>query len=217
MKKKIIYILAICIIIIGAVIIGTMGLKADITYSRNIRIDVYLGKSFENEDIRQIAKEIFGNDKILVQKIEYYGDMASITVNHDNKEDLKEKLEQFNNKINEKYEIKNKVEDLNITYQPKEKLTDVLKPYVLPLAISLIVVLVYVMVRYRKIGILKTIAAYVVSVLASEAVLLSFLAIARVPINRLIVPIGLLVYIITITIITAIQESKYYHYKENIK
>ena len=62
--KKMIYIVLAIIIIVGAVIIGTMGLEVDITYRKNIRIDVYLGKEFDNNDIRLIAKGIFKDDDI---------------------------------------------------------------------------------------------------------------------------------------------------------
>ena len=42
--KKVVYAILICIIIAGIVVIGTVGLKADIVYSKNVEIDVYLAK-----------------------------------------------------------------------------------------------------------------------------------------------------------------------------
>ena len=42
--KKIIYAVLICVIIAGIVIIATLGLNADIIYSKNVQIDVYIGK-----------------------------------------------------------------------------------------------------------------------------------------------------------------------------
>lgn len=217
MKKKIIYGILIVIIIAGIVIVATQGLKADIIYSKNVKIDIYLGKDFENSDIKQIAQEVFGYDRIIVQKIELYGDMVSITIPDNNDENMDEKVEQLNSKINEKYELKNKVDDITVTHQPKIKLSSIFTPYIWPLAISALIILVYIIVRYRKIGIFRTIAFYAVTILASEAVYLSTLAIARIPVNRLVMPIGLLIYVVVLTIVTAIKEKQYAKFKETLK
>lgn len=217
MKKKMIYGILIVIIIAGIVIVATQGLKADIIYSKNVKIDIYLGKDFENSDIKQIAQEVFGYDRIIVQKIELYGDMVSITIPDNNDENMDEKVEQLNSKINEKYELKNKVDDITVTHQPKIKLSSIFTPYIWPLAISALIILVYIIVRYRKIGIFRTIAFYAVTILASEAVYLSILAIARIPVNRLVMPIGLLIYVVVLTIVTAIKEKQYAKFKETLK
>ena len=210
--KKLVYAILICIIVAGAVIIGTMGLKADIIYSKNVRIDLYVGKDYDKQEIEQMAKEVFGINRALVQQVEYYGDMFSLTISQDTP-NIEEKVEQFNTKINEKYELENKADEIQITYQPKIKLSSVLTPYILPLAISIGIILVYVMIRFRKIGIFKTLVFYVLTILAAETIYLSVFAITRLPINRIVIPIGLLIYVIVITIITAIQENKLSRYK----
>ena len=69
MKKKIFYAILICIIVAGAIVIGTMGLKADIIYSKNVRIDMYLGKEYNHNEVEQIAKEIFNTKIITLENI----------------------------------------------------------------------------------------------------------------------------------------------------
>lgn len=160
-----------------------------------------------------MAKEVFGTDRALVQQVEYYGDMFTLTVSQDI-EDIDAKVKEFGNKINEKYELEEDNVDINVTYQPKIKLSSVITPYILPIAISMIIILIYVCVRFRKIGIFKTLLFYVLTTLAAEAVYLSILAIARIPINRLVTPIGLAIYVVIITIVTAIQEKKLTTYNE---
>ena len=214
MKKEMIYVVAILLIIAGGIVIGTMGLKADITYSKNVRIDVYLGKTFENEEIKQIAEEVFGKDRILVQKVEHYGDMASITVTSKAAQNIEEKVKQLNEKINAKYELENKAEDIVVVNQPKIKLSSVLLPYIAPLTVSSVIILIYVAIRFKKIGIFKTLVNYIFCIVASEAVYLSVLAITRIPINRAVMPIGLIIYIVTITIVTTVTENKYRTYQE---
>ena len=206
--KKLIYAILVCIIVVGAIITCTVGLKADIIYSKNTQIDIYIGKSFKERDLKQIAKEVFPNERIIVQKIELFDDMVAITIPEKSDEELKEKLEQLNTKINEKYEVENKVEDITVSHNPKIKLFSILKPYIIPIAITIIIILIFAMIRYKKIGVLKILGTYILSVGAVEAIYLSILAITRFPINRIVVPIGLLLYITTITILGFMYEKK---------
>lgn len=206
--KKIVYIILACIIIIGTVITLTMGLKADIIYSKNTEIDIYIGKQVNKEEINNIVNEIFPKERVIVQQIELFEDMVSITIPEKSDEDLKSQIEQLNTKINEKYGTENKVEDIKIIHNPKIKLSSIIKPYIIPIAISASIILLYVIVRYRKLGILKIIISYLLSIGAVEAVFLSILAITRFPINRLVVPIGLMLYVITLTILGFINENK---------
>lgn len=210
--KKIIYAVLICIIIAGGIVIGTMGLNTDITYSKSVRMDIYLGKTFENSDIKQIAKEVFGTDNILVQKVELFEDMVAITVKQKDIDNINESLEslntKLNEKLNEKYELENKVEDIAVTYQPKIRLSSIMKPYLVPCIISGIIILVYAAIRFRKIGTLKTIVKYIVAILGTEAIYLSIIAITRIPVNRFVIPVGLLIYIVAATLVTIMQEKK---------
>ena len=212
MKKKIFYTILICIIVAGAIVIGTMGLKADIIYSKNIKIDVYIGKDYNNNEIEQMAKEVFNTNRVIVQQVEYFGDMFSLIISQD-VENIDEKAEEFAAKINETYELSEEDTNIQVIYQPKIKLSSILIPYLLPIAISMAIILIYVIIRFRKIGILKTLGLYILTVLVSEAVYLSILAIFRIPINRLVTPIGLAIYVIVVTIVTAINEKKLVSYQ----
>ena len=206
--KKVVYIILACIIIIGTVITATMGLKADLIYSKNVEIDIYIGKQVNKEEINDIVKEVFSEKKVIVQQIELFEDMVSITIPEKSDEELKTQIEQLNTKINEKYGPENKAEDIKVIHNSKIKLSSIIKPYIVPIAISVLVILVYVIVRYRKLGILKTIVSYILTVGAVEAVFLSIIAITRFPINRLVIPIGLLLYVTTITILGFLNENK---------
>lgn len=205
MKKKIFYILLVCIIVAGTIVIATMGLKADIIYSKNIRIDVYLGKEYNHDEIEQMAKEIFETNRTIIRQVEYFGDMFSLTISQDI-ENIDEKVDEFTAKINETYELPEEGADVTVTYQPKVRLSSIIMPYLVPIGISMGIILIYAIVRFRKIGILRTLGTYILAILASEAVYLSILAILRIPVNRLVTPIGLAIYVIVITIVTAKRE-----------
>lgn len=207
--KKVIYAILICLIIAGIVIIATVGLKADIIYSKNVELDIYLGKSFEIKDLQSIVNEVFPKERAIIQEIELFGDTVSITL-EDNRteEELNSKIEELNKKINEKYELENEAKDITVTHNPKIKLSSILMPYVYSLGISLVIILIYVGIRYRKLGIVKTLITYLLAIGATEMLLLSVIAITRFPINRLVIPVGLLLFVVVITILGFSNERK---------
>ena len=90
MSKKIIYGILILTIIVGATLIATIGLNLSIEYNENTKIYVYIGKKFENKEIKQIASEVFKTNKVTVRKVEVYEDMACITTEKQNSENLNE-------------------------------------------------------------------------------------------------------------------------------
>lgn len=207
--KKLIYAILICIIIAGIVIIATVGLKADIVYSKNVKIEIFLGKTFEMKDMKNIIEEVFPNERKLVQEIELFEDSVSITL-ADNRaeEELNTKVEELNKKINEKYDLDNKTEDITITHNPKVKLSSIIIPYISGLAISLIIILIYVSIRYKKLGVLNILSTYILSILGAEMLLLSIIAITRFAINRTVIPLGLLLLVVIITILGLLNEKK---------
>ena len=114
--------------------------------------------------------------------------------------ELNEKVEQFTNKLNEKYSTELKVDnDITIVHNPKIRLSSIIKPYAWPIAISTVIILAFVAIRYKKIGLVKTIASYAGFVLLVEGVYFGLLAITRFPINRFVIPVGLSLMIITFT------------------
>jgi preprotein translocase subunit SecF len=213
MNKKIIYGILALIVLVGVVLVVTIGLKLDMKNDANTKIYVYIGKEFDNNDIEQIAKETFETDTAIVQKVEIYNEMALITIKEQNTENINEKIESLNSKINEKYGLENKKEDIVINNETKINMYSVIKPYILPMLISLIVILVYSSIIYRKLGILKNIIIYVLTVIGSQLLYASILVITRLPFNMFIIPIGLIIYAITIVVVTIIKQKQLNDYK----
>ena len=207
--KKIVYAILICIIIAGIVIIATIGLNADIIYSKNVEIDVYLGKTFEKNDIKNIVNDVFPNERVIIQEIEMFGDMFSITLaDNRSEEELNTKVDELTTKINEKYEVELSEDDIDVVHNAKIRLSSIILPYVYILAIAIVLVLVFIGFRYKKLGVIKTLATYLLSIAASELVLLSIIAITRFPINRMVIPAGLLVFVVVVTVLGCINEKK---------
>lgn len=206
--KKIEYIILICIIIAGIIIIPTIGLNADLIYSKNVEIDVYLGKTFNMNDMENLVNEVFPDEKNIIQQIEVFGDMVAITIpDTRTEEELDSKVEELTAKINEKYELEITSDDVQITHNPKVRLSSVVIPYALWIGISAALILVYVAIRYRKLGVVKTLLTYIISIVAVELLLLSIIAITRYPVNRIIVPLGLAAFVIVVTVLGIKNEA----------
>lgn len=217
MSKKIIYGILILTIIVGATLIATIGLNLSIEYNENTKIYVYIGKKFENKEIKQIASEVFKTNKVTVRKVEVYEDMACITTEKQNSENLNERIEELNAKINEKYELENKTEDIVTKNEPKIKVYTIVKPYIWPVIISSVIIIICSAIIFRKIGIIKTIITYVLSILGSQALYMSIIAIIRIPVDKYTMPIALIVYMIAIIATTIIKQKQLENYKLNEK
>ena len=190
--KKIISIVLIFLMLIVIIIIATLGFNVGKKYSENSQINIYIGKEVKKEDLESIAEEIFGKNKSIVQLVELYNDMAQITV----KEVTDEQIEELNTKINEKYELENTIgEELIVTQNANARLRDLIYPYLLPIAISGIIIIIYNVIRFRKVGKLKVLYKTIMFLVVPQAILASIYAIFRIPITRMVSVLSIILYI----------------------
>lgn len=209
--KKIVYAVLAVIIIIGIIMIATVGFNVDVIYSNHREVKVYVGKDYDIYEINQIVNEVIPDEKIVINGVEKFND--SFVIKAKNISD--EQIENLKQKISEKYEIseENKTNMITIYDVGNLRIRDVIRPYVVPVIIATVIILVYMAVRYKKLGAVKVILQEIVVLAIAGALLLSIICITRCPVNRLFIPSGLTVYILTI-ITTNLQFSKQL---ENIK
>ena len=194
--KKVVSILLICLLIAGIIVIAVKGFNVGLKYSENTQIAINIGKTFEINDIKKITSEVFKGQRVIIQKVELYEDMVQITV----KEASEEQINELNTKINEKYELENSIDDVEVVQNANVRLRTLIKPYILPISILSIVTILYAMIVYRKQGILYVLYTTAMAIVAPQAILSSLYAVTRIPINRLTSIIAVVVYIASITI-----------------
>ena len=207
--KKVIQILLICLIIAGTIVTATVGFNVGLKYSEHDEISINVGSKFNVADIKATAKEVFGNSNVLVQQVELYKDMVQITV----KEATEEQITTLNDKINEKYKIENQLTDIKVvTRQSNVRLRDIVKPYIVPVAIVSAITIVYVMIAFRKLGIWQVLYNTLMNMVAPQAIFAGFYAVTRIPVNRLTVVIAILIYIASIMLnivyLNKIEQNK---------
>lgn len=203
-KKKIYCIAYAIVIVVGIIITCIFGFNVDLVYREHKHVDIMIGKQFDYNEIKELAKEALNDKNIYVEKVELYGDMVSVNA----KEITDEQLETLNNKINEKYEIENKTEDLEVITVPKEKISDVIKPYILPVITSAILILVYAVIRYRKLGIINVLLKVSAINVLVQATYFSIYAITRISFDKLTLSGALILLMVSLFITFYKLESE---------
>lgn len=202
--KKISYLVICIIIVIGAVVAGVKGFKFDMQYEARNKITLSNKTGIEISEIEQIAKEVLGDKRFKVQEVELFGNTVSIIANEITEDEKTKIVEKFN----EKYGTDVSIDSVTITNIPHTRIRDIIKPYILPIAITFIIILVYFMIRYSKLGITKVCIETIAKTVLMELLAFSIIAIARIPFGTIVPPIILGVYTITVAIISSNFENK---------
>ena len=202
-SKQLKIVLIVLIIIAGIAMIAVKGFNFDLKYQDTQRVELYLETEFNISDIKQITNEVFGNQRVMIQKVEVFEDSVSITTTSIS-------YEQKNNlitKVNEKYGTELKAEDIQIEDIAHTRGRDIIKPYIIPFAIAVIATLVYIGIRYYKLNTVKVVLKSIGILLLSQVLLFSIIAITRIPIGRLTIPMVILVYLLTLFGMTSRYEK----------
>ena len=186
-KSKIISIILIIIFIIAIVLTGIRGLNVDLNYSEGVSILFNLNQQFNTKDVESIAKEIWPDGQIIVQKVEVYDETALIKVSSVNDEQLTNLV----NKINEKYGLELSQSDISVQYNSNVQIRDIVRPYIVPMLITTALIVLYYSIRFRGV---KEILDLLIKLIFAEGILYSIYAITRLPIDVLTMPIGMLVF-----------------------
>ena len=202
-SKQLKIILIALVIIAGIVMIAVKGFNFDLKYQDTQRVELYLKTEFNISDIKQITDEVFGNQKVMIQKVEVFEDSVSITTTSISEEQKSNLI----TKINEKYGTELTAEDTTVEDIGHTRGRDIIKPYVIPFVIAVIIVLIYLGIRYYKLSIAKVIAKSIGIMALAQILLFSVIAITRIPIGRLTIPMVILVYLLTLFGITNMFEK----------
>lgn len=213
MKKKVLYVVIGIIIIVGIIVGALKGLNLGLEYQANEKIELYIGKVVDRKDIEEIANGVFGKGENKVQIIEIFNDMVSITVRESNDEQIKN----FVNTVNEKYGVEYTKDDVEVVKEPQMNIMDIISPYIIPVVIAAILVVLYIAIRYYKLGFWKTLLFSILIIVVIEALLYSVYAIIRLPVNSMTIPIALSVFVLTVLGITINCENKLKKIKKDVE
>ena len=109
-NKKILSVLAILIVVAGIIMIATKGFNFDLKYQKTQKVELSLNQEFKNSEVKEIAKEVFENQPIMIEKVEVFEDTVAITTTKITEEQKANLI----TKINEKYGTQLNQEATNI-------------------------------------------------------------------------------------------------------
>lgn len=208
--NKIIIAIIVALIIIATIITATIGFEVELKFKDSQKIELYLEKEFEMSDIQNITNEVFKNQKVIIQKIEVYEDALSITAS----EITEDQKEQIINKVNEKYNTQVSADQVNITTVPRLRIRKMFTQYIVPFIIALGIILIYMAIRYFKLGSIKVVGQTLLTIIITQIILFSVIAITRNPLGRITIPMVITVLVFTLLTLTTNYEKKLKKIKE---
>lgn len=231
-KQIILSIIFLLIIISGAIVICLKGFNFELKYQNAQKVQINIDKDFNISDINDISKEVFGKQNILTQYVEMFKDTVQITTTSISDD----QVQQLVDKLNAKYraeEVANSItnstsenttnntttentsatlfskDNITVKNVPHMQLRDIVEPIILNLAIAIAVTLVYVAVRYRKLGTVKVlISCLLCGIIIPEALVFAIIAITRIPMGTTTLPIILITYVLGITLFVTKKEKQ---------
>ena len=177
------------------------------------RVELYLEKDFEISDIKNITNEVFKNESVVIQKVEVFGDTVGITAS----EITDEQKQQLVEKVNEKYSLELNADSTEIEKIPNERLRDLISPYIFAFSLATGLIILYMILKYKKLGMLNILIKTLCTIVIAQATLFSVIAITRIPVGRLTIPMVIVVYLFTIYVLTHNYENKLDKIKEENK
>ena len=203
-KNIIIYVIICLIIIAGVAVWEAKGFRTEMQFTPRKEIELTNYTGIDVSDIEAIASDTLGNTRFMVQRVETFGNAVVIVA-----KDITE--EQRNNivtKFNEKYGTELKSENIEIVSIPFTRIKDVIKRFIVPGIVSLVLFLTYFVIRYKKIGWKKVTIKTLLTPVVAELLLFSIISIIRVPFSRLAVSLGVGTYISIIIVLTIMFENQ---------
>ena len=198
-KKTILsLVIILAIIIIGIVTIVTKGFNYSLEYASTTELGIATGiEDIQVSDVKEISDSVLQNEENQVQVIEknIYITARDIT---------EEQQSEILNKVNEKYSLELSEEDIDANQKVQIDYLDVVYRYISPLAIATIIILLYFAIKYRKQNWLKVIGLTLAVLIIVEALAISVIAIAGIPLSIYTMPVLLGLYILTILVLTYI-------------
>ena len=180
-NKRIVILGLILLIVAGLIVVSLKGFNVTLMFGSHETVELKVDKPIDMSHVKEICDEIFQNKAYVVKELEVFGDSFQINVKSITDEEKNNLIE----KVNEKFETEKTVEDLRIRFVANKRIRDIVRPYVIPMLIVFGIVCLYALIRFRKINSLKLVMTDMGQIILTEIVLLSVIAIVRIPVNDL--------------------------------
>lgn len=193
--KKVLALFVVIVLILGTSMVVKKGFNYGIEYKEVTELKFMLGQVLDMDEVESIVNEAFNNKETRIQKIDYFNDSVNISVVEPTDEEIQALLD----KLNARYSQNNEMNNISRVKTANVSLTEIIKPYILPSIVTLVLVLLYMIVRFRNQGILKVALLPIFATIVAEALFFAICAIIRIPITIWTMPFALILMILTLT------------------
>lgn len=194
--KKIIILGLSLLILAGIVVVLFKGFNVNFMLEQHEVIEFVIGKDFEMSDVKEICKEVFGDKKVVLKTVEVFDDSVSINVESITDEEKESLIE----KLNEKYGTEKTVDDVEVQTVANVRIRDWVKPYIKPIIVSGIIILAYIAILFRTQNLVKLLLKIVGVIAVTMAVILSIIAIFRIPLSPIYITCMLAIALIELMV-----------------
>lgn len=191
-NKKIVLLGVILLIIAGIVVVALKGINVSLVFQQHESISLLIGKQININEIQEICNEVFKNKKVVLKKVELFDDSVSIIAQSITDEEKSNLIQ----KVNEKYSTEFKVEDITIEKISNVRVRDMVRPYILPIIISTVLIIIYMVIIFKNQKFVKIIGKIFGIILLTELALASIIAISRIPLLPIMVNLMFVIAII---------------------
>ena len=193
--KKVLALFVVIVLILGTSMVVKKGFNYGIEYKEVTELKFMLGQVLDMDEVESIVNEAINNKETRIQKIDYFNDSVNISVVEPTDEEIQALLD----KLNARYSQNNEMNNISRVKTANVSLTEIIKPYILPSIVTLVLVLLYMIVRFRNQGILKVALLPIFATIVAEALFFAICAIIRIPITIWTMPFALILMILTLT------------------
>ena len=204
-NKKILLLGMVLLIVAGIIVVALKGFKVSLILQKHESISLIIGKEVVLDDIEKICKDAFGNKKFVVKTVDRFSDAINIRVESITNEE-KDKIAKS---LNEKYGTTFTGTGISVHSNSNVRMRDIIKPYVKPFIIAAVLIVAYLIVRFRKMNAWKVLGNAAALILVTEAVIASIISITRIPLSATIVNLMVLVAVAELVVYIGKLENKY--------
>lgn len=203
--KKIVLLGIILLIVAGAVVVALKGFKVSLILQKHESLKLIIGKEVMLDDMNKICEDVFGDKTFIIRRVDRFDDAINVRV----ESITNEEKEQLVTKINDKYDVEIDAANITVKANSNIRIRDIIRPYVKPVIISAVLIVAFLIVRFRKMNPIKILGNAALLIVVTEAVIASVLSIARIPLTATILNVMAVVAVIELIIFVEKLGKKY--------
>ena len=182
-NKKIILLGIVLLIIAGIVVVALKGVKVSMMLQQHESISIHIGVKTSEKELKELLGEIFKDKHYILRMVEYFDDSVNICAESITNEEKTAIVQKINEKFGKEYDPNT----ITIQTVANVRVRDMLKPYVKPVIISAALIVVYMIIRFRKFNAFSLLGKIFAIIAVTEAVIFSVIAITRIPLSPLVI------------------------------